>query len=237
MICHLWFGTASYTPSPSFPSFLHKLLSTTQLSPPSILLALYYIRLLKAMNPTSPTPQPGSEFRIAVAALMASNKYLEDNTYTNKTWAEVSGIRAQEIERMEREFLSGVGWKLRVEEHVWKAWVRWVGDWREGAMPKKRKAEGVEERRSYRKLPRLDMPPQLVPAYATTPQSSPLSARSYSYATPPRRASSYATPPSSATRRSYQRTSSAYSSPSYQRTSSAYSSPSYAQTSPAYRPY
>lgn len=70
--------------------------------------------------------KPGSEFRLLTVALMLGNKceylsqtiasglavlclltlklVLDDNTYTNKTWAEVSGISVQEIHIMEVEF-------------------------------------------------------------------------------------------------------------------------------------
>ena len=39
---------------------------------------------------------------------------LDDNTYTNKTWAEVSGITVKEIHVMEVEFLSNMRYSLLV---------------------------------------------------------------------------------------------------------------------------
>lgn len=47
---------------------------------------------------------------------------LDDNTYTNKTWAEVSGISVQEIHIMEVEFLSNMRYTLYASENEWKAW-------------------------------------------------------------------------------------------------------------------
>ena len=47
---------------------------------------------------------------------------LDDNTYTNKTWAEVSGISVQEIHVMEVEFLSNMRYTLFASEAEWKAW-------------------------------------------------------------------------------------------------------------------
>ena len=53
---------------------------------------------------------------------MLGNKFLDDNTYTNKTWAEVSGISVQEVHVMEVEFLSNMRYSLFTSEHKWKEW-------------------------------------------------------------------------------------------------------------------
>ncbi|KAF5376866.1 hypothetical protein D9615_007265 [Tricholomella constricta] len=148
MICYLWFATSapeqSYpTPNssppylqrpnpstttlqlvatPTFVQFMQKLLETTQVSQSVIVLSLHYIYRLKDRNRFTPA-QPGSEFRIAVAGLMMANKFLDDNTYTNKTWSEVSGIDLTEINRMEREFLMAVDFNLYVDKATYESWM------------------------------------------------------------------------------------------------------------------
>lgn len=149
MICYLWFSSPSRSrsnhrppyPSPNnspssspptttlqlvatstFVQFLQKLLETTQVSQSVIVLSLHYIFRLKERNRFTPA-QSGSEFRIAVAALMMANKFLDDNTYTNKTWSEVSGIDLEEINRMEREFLLGVDFNLYVDKPTYESWL------------------------------------------------------------------------------------------------------------------
>lgn len=52
---------------------------------------------------------------------------LDDNTYTNKTWAEVSGISVQEIHIMEVEFLSNMRYTLYVSEKEWDLWHQKLG--------------------------------------------------------------------------------------------------------------
>ena len=47
---------------------------------------------------------------------------LDDNTYTNKTWAKVSGISVQEIHIMEVEFLSNVRYSLFASKDEWNEW-------------------------------------------------------------------------------------------------------------------
>ncbi|KAF5385596.1 hypothetical protein D9757_006759 [Collybiopsis confluens] len=142
MICYLWFTTPQSTEgddkslfsrpssvttlqlvaSPTFVLFMQKLLETTQVSQSVIVLSLHYIYRLKERNRSTPA-QPGSEFRIAVAGLMMANKFLDDNTYTNKTWSEVSGIDLIEINRMEREFLMGVDCNLYVDKPTYESWL------------------------------------------------------------------------------------------------------------------
>ncbi|KAG9223490.1 hypothetical protein PLEOSDRAFT_1111204 [Pleurotus ostreatus PC15] len=152
MICYLWFSTqsspssSSSYPSPNssnspliarpnpvtstlqlnatrtFVSFMQKLLETTQVSQSVIVLSLHYIYRLKECNQFT-AGQAGSEFRIAVAALMMANKFLDDNTYTNKTWSEVSGIDLAEINKMEREFLLGVDFNLYVDKSTFASWL------------------------------------------------------------------------------------------------------------------
>lgn len=80
-----------------------------------------FIYRLKKLNP-GVKGKLGSEFRLFTVALMLGNKFLDDNTYTNKTWAEVSGISVQEIHIMEVEFLSNMRYTLYASEHEWKAW-------------------------------------------------------------------------------------------------------------------
>jgi Cyclin len=53
---------------------------------------------------------------------MLGNKFLDDNTYTNKTWAEVSGISVKEIHIMEVEFLSNMKYNLLCSESEWNDW-------------------------------------------------------------------------------------------------------------------
>jgi hypothetical protein len=53
---------------------------------------------------------------------MLGNKFLDDNTYTNKTWAEVSGISVQEVHIMEVEFLSNMRYSLFTSKKKWEDW-------------------------------------------------------------------------------------------------------------------
>ncbi|KAF8454312.1 hypothetical protein BGX38DRAFT_1267907 [Terfezia claveryi] len=108
-------------PTPGFRKWLATILSTTQVSQNVVLLALLFIYRLKKLNP-SVKGKTGSEFRLITVALMLGNKFLDDNTYTNKTWAEVSGITVQEIHIMEVEFLQNMKYNLFTSEVMWREW-------------------------------------------------------------------------------------------------------------------
>ncbi|TDZ36129.1 Meiotically up-regulated gene 80 protein [Colletotrichum spinosum] len=114
--------TEHATPYPQFKKWTYSILSTTQVTQNVILLALLFIYRLKTTNPAV-RGRPGSEYRLLTVALMLGNKFLDDNTYTNKTWAEVSGISVQEIHVMEVEFLSNMRYSLLATKDQWEEWL------------------------------------------------------------------------------------------------------------------
>ena len=97
MVCYLWFSsnppssrryqfvphssphTASlqFSVSPHFTQFMQKVLETTQVSQSVIVLSLHYIFRLKERNRLT-NSLPGSEFRVAIAALMMANKFVDE---------------------------------------------------------------------------------------------------------------------------------------------------------------
>ncbi|OOQ82959.1 putative mucin [Penicillium brasilianum] len=112
---------AEAIPTVGFQKWVASILSTTQVSQNLIILALLFIYRLKKFN-SGVKGKKGSEFRLMTVALMLGNKYLDDNTYTNKTWAEVSGIAVQEIHIMEVEFLSNIRYDLFCSKEEWSQW-------------------------------------------------------------------------------------------------------------------
>ncbi|KAL5114015.1 hypothetical protein ACEQ8H_008120 [Pleosporales sp. CAS-2024a] len=108
-------------PTIGFKKWVATILTTTQVAQNVILLALLFVYRLKLTNPTV-KGKPGSEYRLLTVALMLGNKFLDDNTYTNKTWAEVSGISVQEVHIMEVEFLSNMRYSLFTSKQKWEEW-------------------------------------------------------------------------------------------------------------------
>ncbi|KAG9970720.1 hypothetical protein KCU98_g14299, partial [Aureobasidium melanogenum] len=113
-------------PTTGFRKWVTTILSTTQVTQNVIILALLFVYRLKKLNP-SVKGKPGSEYRLLTVALMLGNKFLDDNTYTNKTWAEVSGISVAEVHIMEVEFLSNMKYALFTSAEEWAQWQTRLG--------------------------------------------------------------------------------------------------------------
>ncbi|KAL6244026.1 hypothetical protein RBB50_008895 [Rhinocladiella similis] len=113
-------------PTIGFRKWVTTIISTTQVGKNVVLLALMFIYRLKKFNP-SVSGKRGSEYRLLTIALMLGNKFLDDNTYTNKTWAEVSGISVSEIHIMEVEFLSNMRYDLYASAEEWTEWKAKLG--------------------------------------------------------------------------------------------------------------
>ncbi|KAK3697833.1 hypothetical protein LTR37_017224 [Vermiconidia calcicola] len=113
-------------PTTGFRKWVTTILSTTLVAQNVVILALLFIHRLKKLNP-SVRGKPGSEYRLLTVALMLGNKFLDDNTYTNKTWAEVSGINVNEVHIMEVEFLSNMKYCLFTSAEDWAKWQSLLG--------------------------------------------------------------------------------------------------------------
>ncbi|KAG4306215.1 hypothetical protein PORY_000203 [Pneumocystis oryctolagi] len=139
IVCLIWFETnitissvisraqelnllspASF-PKAEFLSWNRDVLSSINVSKNVIFLALLFIYRLKERNPTI-RGKPGSEYRLLTIALILGNKFLDDNTYTNKTWSEITGIFVKEIHVMEAEFLANIHYSLLVSKTQWEDW-------------------------------------------------------------------------------------------------------------------
>ncbi|KAI5816369.1 hypothetical protein BZA77DRAFT_224746, partial [Pyronema omphalodes] len=104
-----------------FLIWITAVLKLTRVSYNEILLALLFVYRLRKWNPTVPG-QPGSQYRVFTVALILANKYNNDKWYANKLWAEASGISVEEIQIMEKEFLSNIQYLLYVPQSEWLSW-------------------------------------------------------------------------------------------------------------------
>lgn len=117
------------TPTKAFNQFIMSVIKHTQLPPTAVSLALYYILRLKKLSSKPIVGNANSEYRVFSIALMLANKFLDDNTYTNKTWAEVTHLPLKEISAMEVEFLANLRYSLYVNADDWAAWQRRLRVW------------------------------------------------------------------------------------------------------------
>jgi len=122
--------------SPAFRKFVSGLLSSTRLPSTTILLGMNYLARRINMLNTAGTykTNEGQVWRLLTIGLLLGSKFLDDNTFQNRSWSEVSGISVAELNTLEHEWLSGIGWNLYVnldESKDFKAWLQSWHDWRE----------------------------------------------------------------------------------------------------------
>ena len=122
--------------SPAFRKFVSGLLSSTRLPSTTILLGMNYLaRRMNMLNATGPCKSTdGQVWRMLTIALLLGSKFLDDNTFQNRSWSEVSGIAVSELNTLEHEWLDAMAWDLYVnldDSKDFKAWLKNWNDWRE----------------------------------------------------------------------------------------------------------
>ena len=89
-------STTRSRPTLAFQCFVQKVTSATAVSQAVLVLSLWYIERLRSKN-VAAIASPGSEYRLCATGMMLANKYLDDNTYTSKTWSSMTGIPLNEM--------------------------------------------------------------------------------------------------------------------------------------------
>ncbi|KAJ5132705.1 hypothetical protein N7448_006863 [Penicillium atrosanguineum] len=99
---------------PQFRKYVYQILSSTRLPSSTILLGLFYLSCRMRMLSAQRVFQTGSGqiYRMLTVALLLGSKFLDDNTFQNKSWAEVSNIPVSELNKMELEWLFAFEWKI-----------------------------------------------------------------------------------------------------------------------------
>lgn len=130
-------------PSPAFRRFVHQVLVQTLLSPPAFLLGiLNALRLLTMAQLSDGTidpavlelfaqPTSAAPFKLFTLGMMIANKHLDDNTFLNKTWNEVTGIPLAELNSTEAWFLKRCNYEVTVPDETWIGFLNRLQSWEE----------------------------------------------------------------------------------------------------------
>ena len=78
---------------------------------------------------------PKLEYRLFTVSVILANKYLDDNSYSNKAWSDVTGLELRKINIMEQEFMKYVDYNLVVVRTEYSAWVNWLEMYIGSVMP------------------------------------------------------------------------------------------------------
>lgn len=53
---------------------------------------------------------------------METNKFYDDTYITNKVYSRIGGVEVEELLLLETEFLSGISWKMTIDEEKYYAY-------------------------------------------------------------------------------------------------------------------
>ncbi|KAI0081685.1 hypothetical protein K474DRAFT_1129406 [Panus rudis PR-1116 ss-1] len=137
-------------PPPGLAQQIHSLFMSTLLQPSAIFLAIWYItRLPVYFGPTAishpahlkeirfreelfgdarmlvdrSSAEAYAPFRLFVLGCMFANKWLDDHTFSNKTWHSVSSVPIQVINRLESLALDIFNYDLSISPVEWSQWL------------------------------------------------------------------------------------------------------------------
>jgi hypothetical protein len=101
----------------SFRKWVHQVLSATRLPSSTILLAFDYLSLHMRYAQATRIVELGETelYHMLTTALILGSKFLDDNTFINRSWAEVSGIEVTTLNRMEHQWLREMDFRLHRE--------------------------------------------------------------------------------------------------------------------------
>jgi hypothetical protein len=168
----------------SFRKWVHQVLCATRLPSATILLSMYYLHERMPMLAHEPKTDTHL-FRLLTIALVLGSKFLDDNTFINRSWSEVSGIQVHELNELELDWLLAIDFRLHRDYSESQGWISWSQHWKEyqntaatraGRSNKLSPIDTSVQRRSFnpnKPLPPLPMQQAYTPAsYYEAPKSA-----------------------------------------------------------------
>jgi hypothetical protein len=117
-------------PDSAFREYIQRLITTTAVSQSVVVVALFYLYKARAhlqrlllMGDTVDQPMA---YGMCAASLMLGNKFLDDNTYTSRTWATLSGYTLWDINDCERKLLQALDFQLNITLQEYNDWWRFL---------------------------------------------------------------------------------------------------------------
>ncbi|KIW66002.1 hypothetical protein PV04_08214 [Phialophora macrospora] len=106
--------TPESAPTSQFRKYVSQILSSTRLPSSTIMLGLFYLqsRMKQVKESGSSTSSSGTVYRMLTTCLLLGSKFLDDNTFQNRSWAEVSSIPVHELNMMELQWLTDFNWEI-----------------------------------------------------------------------------------------------------------------------------
>ena len=116
---------------PNFRKWVLHVLNATRLPSATILTSLHYLSL-RVHNLSANghfAPSEATLYQLLTVALILGSKFLDDNTFQNKSWAEVSQIKVTDLNRDEREWLAAFDHRLHYHPQCHEGFQYWQDRW------------------------------------------------------------------------------------------------------------
>ena len=84
---------------------------------------------------------PNQVYRMLTIALLLGSKFLDDNTFQNRSWSEVTGISVLELNKLEVEWLLAIRWNLHTDPEDQMAFPAWAQHWSDWKRDQQRSSE------------------------------------------------------------------------------------------------
>lgn len=81
------------------------------------------------LNLSVPSRDPFFFHRMLTIALLLASKFLDDNTFQNKSWSEVTGLAVGDLNALEKTWLEEIGWHLHVDPEGTKGFSQYKTTW------------------------------------------------------------------------------------------------------------
>lgn len=116
---------------PDLRKYVSQVLSSTRLPSSTIILGLYYLAKRMTLLSANGTFNHGSGqvYRLLTIGLLLGSKFLDDNTFQNRSWSEVSNIPVSELNTMEVEWLAAIRWNMHIDPDDPEGFLLWRQQW------------------------------------------------------------------------------------------------------------
>ncbi|KAF2863716.1 hypothetical protein K470DRAFT_240545 [Piedraia hortae CBS 480.64] len=114
----------------AFRKWLHQLLTATRLPLATILLGLHYLDERVQRFPMTISRDDSAMCQLLVVAVLLGSKCLDDSTFINRSWADVSSIPLANINAHEVEWLNLLNYRLHVDLTTSESLRGWFAAWK-----------------------------------------------------------------------------------------------------------
>lgn len=116
---------------PEFRRYVNQVLTSTRLPSSTILLGLHYltVRMTILSARGKYACGGGDVYTLLTTALLLGSKFLDDNTFQNRSWSDVSNISVKKLNALESEWLQDIKWDLHFDPLDTKGFALWRRQW------------------------------------------------------------------------------------------------------------